>query len=63
MYYISIVKDNMIDMTYFYNTRSSRWTQDKKIATGFMNKKYAEILKTAIELNSKMDLEVINIPD
>lgn len=63
MYYISIVKDNVINITYFYNTRSSGWTQDKKIATGFMNKKYAEILKTAIELNSKMNLEVINIPD
>ena len=59
MYYISIVKDNMEDMTYFYNTRSSGWTSNVKIATGFMNKKYAEILKTAIELNSKLNLEVI----
>lgn len=59
MYYISIVKENKNEMTYFYNTRSSGWTSNTKIATGFANKKYAEILKTAIELNSKMNLEVV----
>lgn len=59
MYYIAIVKDNMKDMTYFYNSRSDGWTPNVKIATGFVNKKYAEILKTAIELNFKLKLEVV----
>ena len=59
MYYISIIKNDKGDMTYFYNTRSDGWTADIKNATGFANKKYIEILKTVIELKFKMNLEVV----
>lgn len=59
MYYISIVKENKKGMTYFYNAKENGWTPFTKNAIGFANKKYAEILKTAIELHTSMNLEVI----